>query len=297
MNNILYEGNKKSFKLFYGDCLKIMDELISKNIKVDAIITDPPYGTTACKWDTVIQFDEMWKRLKLLRKERTPIVLFGSEPFSSALRMSNIKEFKYDWIWEKSMPTGMATAKIMPMKYHEIISIFYKNNFYPIMAERSEIGKQRLKNSGKILNGNQSNGNHVKKGKLSGFYSIYDKEKVNPKSIIKIKSVPNCNGTKLHPTQKPVLLLEYLIKTYTNENDLVLDFTCGSGSTGVACINLNRRFIGIDNGYCEKENSEFYGKPWIDVTKYRIEKAIKEKELKEKKHTNKFLSHKRDVNK
>jgi DNA modification methylase len=310
-------NENENIKLFHGDCLEIMDQLIKDGVKVDAIISDLPYGMIACKWDTIIPFnyhvkylvnkkervlykDEfilyelskgknykkiidyweknkiagMWDRLKQLRKERTPIVLFGSEPFSSYLRMSNIKEFKYDWIWEKSMPTGMATSKIMPMKYHEIISIFYKNNFYPIMSDRSEIGKQRLKNTGKILNGMKSNGNHVSKKKLSGKYSYYDKNKVNPKSILYFKSVPNCNGTKLHPTQKPVALLEYLNKTYTNENDLVLDFTMGSGTTGVACVNLNRKFIGIDNGYCERKESKFYKKSWVEVADYRIKQSL-----------------------
>ena len=236
-------------QLYNGDCLEVMDKLIAEGVKVDAVITDPPYGTTACKWDSVIPFDEMWERLNKLIKPNGAIVLFGSEPFSSALRMSNIKDYKYDWVWEKSMPSGMATSKFMPMKYHENILIFVNNGkptFNKQMEERSEVGKARLKNSGKILNGNKSKGNHTSKDSLAGTYSEYDKQKVNPKSIIRVKSVPNCNGTKLHPTQKPVALIEYLIKTYTNENELVLDFTMGSGTTGVAAKNLNRKFIGIE---------------------------------------------------
>ena len=233
--------------LLHGDCLELMKDIESGS--VDLILTDPPYGTTACKWDSVIDFDLMWEQLNRVIKPNGAIVLFGSEPFSSALRMSNIKNYKYDWVWEKSMPTGMATASFMPMKYHELIHVFVnkgKPTFNKIMSERSDIGKQRLKNSGKILNGTKSKGNHVAKDNLAGVYSEYLVNKVNPKSILKFKSVPNCNGTKLHPTQKPVTLMEYLIKTYTLKNETVLDFTMGSGSTGVACVNTNRNFIGIE---------------------------------------------------
>jgi len=230
-----------------GDCLEVMKSM--PNASIDAIITDPPYGTTQCKWDSVIDFELMWEQLNRIIKPNGAIVLFGSEPFSSALRMSNIKNYKYDWIWEKSMPTGMATSSFMPMKYHEIISVFVnkgKSTFNKQLAERSEIGKAKLKNNGKILNGKKSNGNHIGKSKLQGTYSQYNITKVNPKTVLKFKSVPNCNGTKQHPTQKPVALMEYLIKTYTNENETVLDFTMGSGSTMVACQNTKRNGIGIE---------------------------------------------------
>ena len=251
--------------LHKGDCLEVMDRLIADGIKVDAIITDPPYGTTACKWDSVIPTNQMWERLNKLIKPNGAIVLFGSEPFSSALRMSNIKNYKYDWVWEKSMPTGMATSRFMPMKYHENILVFVnigKPTYNKQMAERSDAGKDRLKNSGRLLNGLNSKGNHTSKDSLSGTYSEYDKNKVNPKSIVKFNSVANNNKTKQHPTQKPVALMEYLIKTYTNENEIVLDFTMGSGTTGVACKNLNRNFIGI-----ELDDNYF------DIAKDRIEKT------------------------
>lgn len=234
-------------KLLHGDCLELMKGIPDGSI--DAIITDPPYGTTACKWDSVIPFDLMWEQLNRIIKPNGAIVLFGSEPFISALRMSNIKNYKYDWIWKKTMPSGIATSSFMPMKYHEIISVFVNNSkptFNKIFAERSEVGKNRLKNNGKILNGHKSKGNHLTKDSLAGTYSEYDIEKVNPKTILEFNSVPNCNGTKLHPTQKPTALMEYLIKTYTNENETVLDFTMGSGTTGVACKNTNRNFIGIE---------------------------------------------------
>jgi site-specific DNA-methyltransferase (adenine-specific) len=226
-----------------GDCLEIMKGIPDGSI--DAIITDPPYGTTACKWDSVIDFDLMWEQLYRIIKPNGAIVLFGSEPFSSALRMSNIKNYKYDWVWEKSMPTGMATSSFMPMKYHEIISVFVnkgKPTFNKILAERNKSGLGRAKYK---MQGSSHLSNHVNMVKQNP--TQYNPTKVNPKTVLKFKSVPNTpKGSKLHSTQKPVALMEYLIKTYTNENETVLDFTMGSGSTGVAAKNLNRKFIGIE---------------------------------------------------
>lgn len=216
-------------ELYWGDCLKIMDGLIADGVKVDAIITDPPYGTTACKWDSVIPFDEMWKRLKVLRKDNTPIVLFGSEPFSSSLRISNIKEYKYDWIWEKEQGANFMLVKYQPYKVHEIISVFYKHRYNPQMTK----GKPYV--SGKGFSGDIT-GNVIKiQNKNIGIRY--------PKSIQKFNTDKK---TSIHPTQKPLALMEYLVKTYTNEGDTVLDFTMGSGTTGIACKNLNRNFIGIE---------------------------------------------------
>ena len=224
--NILTEN----YKLFNGDCLKVMDYLIEQNIVVDAIITDPPYGTTACKWDSIIPFESMWERLNKLIKPNGAIVLFGSEPFSSALRMSNIKNFKYDWIWDKKKGGNIMNLKHQPYKVHEIISVFNKHNYYPIMTEQKE-RKSKTYSSG------EANG-------IPNYGDIRVYNKKYPKSIIEISNA-NQKG-KVHPTQKPVELMEYIIKTYTNENDVVLDFTMGSGSTGVACMNTNRKFIGIE---------------------------------------------------
>lgn len=219
-----------NIELYWGDCLKIMDGLIADGVKVDAIITDPPYGTTACKWDSVIPFEEMWKRLKALRKDNTPIVLFGSEPFSSSLRISNIKEYKYDWIWEKEQGANFMLVKYQPYKVHEIISVFYKHRYNPQMTK----GKPYV--SGKGFSGDIT-GNVIKiQNKNIGIRY--------PKSIQKFNTDKK---TSIHPTQKPLALMEYLIKTYTNEGDTVLDFTMGSGTTGVACKNLNRNFIGIES--------------------------------------------------
>ena len=228
--------------IYNGDCLDVMDYLIEQGIKVDAIITDPPYGTTACKWDNVIPFDKMWERLKLLRKEKTPIVLFGSEPFSSHLRMSNIKEFKYDWIWEKEQGTNQNLCNIMPMKIHEIISVFGtgKINYYP----QFDTGKSYTVKRNNKIESDPIIGSSQKKIDTINNGLRY------PTSIVKInRELLN----RYHPTQKPIALLQYLIKTYTKENDLILDFTSGSFTTCVAAEQLNRRSIGIEleKKYCD----------------------------------------------
>ena len=223
-----------------GDCLEVMKDIPDGS--VDVIITDPPYGTTACKWDSVIDFDLMWEQLNRIIKPNGAIVLFGSEPFSSALRMSNIKNYKYDWIWDKERGVGMSTVKHRPMKQHEIISVFSNNKheYYPIKIPREKILDSTKWKFNKI---NSENGNFNSKGKPGRIY-----EDKFPVSILKYhKDKGECNGNnRVHPTQKPVALMEYLIKTYTNENETVLDFTMGSGSTGVAAKNLNRNFIGIE---------------------------------------------------
>lgn len=243
----------KPYELFHGDCLEIMDKLIEAGVKVDCVICDPPYGTTSCKWDQVIPFDEMWKRLNLITKPNTPIVLFGSEPFSSALRMSNLKQFKYDWVWNKKKPGNIMLAKYQPMKITETISVFSKNkhNYYPIMELREKVKKTRCYSVGDIL------GDKVVDTSQKTYSEKY------PKNLLEFSNA-NQKG-KVHPTQKPVALLEYLIKTYTNEGEVVLDFTMGSGSTGVACINTGRCFIGI-------ELDENY----FEIAKERIENTYNE---------------------
>lgn len=224
--------------LILGDCLEIMKDIESGSI--DAIITDPPYGTTACKWDSVIPFDKMWEQLNRVIKPSGAIVLFGSEPFSSALRMSNIKNYKYDWIWNKKNCTGGYYAKYRPMQQHENVIVFCEGKtVYNPQKEKIEKSDYRYSNTGRIRTVNK--------------VGLYGKEKAGrlketgerfPKTIIDFQ---NSNSTgKVHPTQKPVALMEYLIKTYTNEGETVLDFTMGSGTTGVACKNLNRNFIGIE---------------------------------------------------
>lgn len=217
-----------------GDCLEVMKDIESGS--VDAIITDPPYGTTACKWDSVIPFDKMWEQLNRIIKPNGAIVLFGSEPFSSALRMSNIKNYKYDWVWNKKKGGSPLLSKIMPLKVFENIMVFEQSgkkvNYYPIMTKRDK-PKSRGKNKG---NKSETTGNAFTEDKV--YTHKY------PKAILDISNASQRN--KQHPTQKPLALMEYLIKTYTNENETVLDFTMGSGTTGVACKNLNRNFIGIE---------------------------------------------------
>ena len=250
----------KRYKLFLGDCLEVMKKIPDKSI--DCIICDLPYGTTACSWDVAIPFDKLWEQYKRIRKDNTPIVLFGSEPFSTYLRMSNIEEYKYDWIWEKSRPSGI-NFKSQPMKKHEIISVFCKNKievFNAILENKEANGKISHRKPWATWNTGKSE--HLK-GKTD---KKICNSKRKPTSILKFSSVSNF-PKNLHPTQKPVPLLEYLIKTYSNENDLILDNCMGSGSTGVACMNLNRKFIGI-----EKEEKYF------NIAKERIEKAEKEVE-------------------
>lgn len=247
-------------KLIKGDCLEKMKEIESGS--VDLILTDPPYGTTACKWDSVIPFEPMWEQLNRIIKPNGAIVLFGSEPFSSALRMSNIKNYKYDWIWYKNSTSGFALAKKMPLKNHEIISVFYNKqcNYYPIkeLRDMSEDSKKRMNYDFTTLKGENEINNGIKKVQ----YIPEDKNLSYPKTIKKFNNIPNNSKDRFHPTQKPVTLLEYLIKTYTQENETVLDFTMGSGSTGVACVNTNRNFIGI-----EMDDNYF------EIAKNRIEKC------------------------
>lgn len=224
--------NNERVWLMQGDCLERMQQIPSGS--VDMVLTDPPYGTTACKWDSVIPLEDMWKELKRVIKPNGVTALFGQEPFSSFLRTSNIKDYKYDWIWDKVKPGAFATAKYAPLKQHELISVFYSKSgkYAPQMVKREKVKKSKIYAS--------SDSALVKYN--DGLERTY--EELYPKSII-VESNANQRG-KMHPTQKPVALMEYLIKTYTNEDEVVLDFTMGSGSTGVAARNTNRKFIGIE---------------------------------------------------
>ena len=237
-----------------GDCLEVMKDIPDKSI--DMILCDLPYGTTACKWDTVIPFEPLWEQYNRIIKDNGAIVLFGSQPFTSALVMSNVKRFKYEWIWNKNKGSNIMLAKKQPLKVHENILVFGGSNYFPQME--SVVGKirdQRLEKE-KI---NRNDGAVTPKGVVK-YAKDYDPSKKYPTSI---RLFTNHREKELvfHPTQKPVALLEYLIKTYTNEGETVLDNCMGSGSTGVACKNLNRNFIGI-------ELDETY----FNIAKERIEK-------------------------
>jgi site-specific DNA-methyltransferase (adenine-specific) len=217
------------------------------------ILCDLPYGTTACKWDNIIPFEPLWEQYKRIIKPNGAIVLTASQPFTSALVMSNPDMFKYEWIWEKEQGVNFQLCKYQPLKIHESILVFSKgtHNYFP--QGLVEINKKK---SNKFKGGNLG---HQDSEKLRSEY--YQKFSNYPKSILKYN-----RERGLHPTQKPVALLEYLIKTYSNENDVVLDNTCGSGSTGVAAVNTNRRFIGI-----EKDDNYF------NIACDRIEEAINAK--------------------
>lgn len=218
-------------KLIHGNCLDVMKTI--EDSSVDMILCDLPYGTTAFKWDTIIPFEPLWEQYNRVIKEKGTIVLFGSEPFSSKLRMSNLKMYKYDWIWEKEQGVNFQLCKYQPLKIHETISIFSKksNLYYPQGLIKINKKKSNNKKGGNW--GHQSS-EKIRK-EYTQQYSNY------PKSVIRYN-----RERGLHPTQKPVALLEYLIHTYTNEGDLILDNCMGSGSTGVACINTKRKFIGIE---------------------------------------------------
>ena len=226
--------------LYKGDCLEVMKEI--KSGSVDAIICDPPYGTTACKWDSVIDFDLMWEQLNRIIKPNGAIVLFGSEPFSSFLRCSNINNFKYDWIWDKHIPRNFANAKKMPMNKHEVISVFSNTGKLPKYNPQMTLRDKPVTVKNYAKKGSDSSYRITNDGKNN--LKSYTYTHKNPDTIIVGKWM--ANKGKQHPTQKPVNLMEYLIKTYTNENETVLDFTMGSGSTGVSAKQTNRNFIGIE---------------------------------------------------
>lgn len=227
-------------KLYLGDCLEIMPSLQEK---VELVLTDPPYGTTQCKWDSVIPFDKMWGSIASCLSNNGCVVLFGSEPFSSFMRCSNAENFKYDWVWRKSKATGHLNVKKRPLLKHELVSVFYGGKYFPQGLEL--LDKPIL-----------SKGNRGKKGEGSSgeCYGLANKDALRketgyPLSVIDFK----VEQKPIHPTQKPVALMEYLIRTYTNFGDTVLDFTIGSGTTAVAAINAGRKFIGIEKEekYCE----------------------------------------------
>lgn len=236
-------------QLYYGDCLEVMKDIPDKSI--DMILCDLPYGTTQNKWDTVIDLDLLWSQYERIIKDNGAIVLFAQVPFNIVLGYSNLKMLKYEWIWEKNRGTGHLNAKKMPMKAHENILVFYKK--LPIYNPQMREGEAYVR---KDCSKNKLNkGNY---GKTKESYTTINKGGRYPLDCLNFKVVERT----VHPTQKPVALLEYLIKTYTNEGQTVLDNCMGSGSTGVACVNTGRKFIGIE-----------IDKEYFDISKQRIEEA------------------------
>ena len=253
----------KSYELYKGDCLEVMDELIKKEIKVDMVLTDPPYGTTACKSDRIIPFNEIWKRINILLKKNSSCLLFGAEPFSTHLRCSNLENYRYDWYWEKSKPSLYQHAKNRPMRAIENICVFSNSKWghlSQLKDKRMNYYPQGITSIGEKMVTKNFNAGGVGGLRPNQVGKIYEAFTGFPNDVLKFNSVTG--KSCLHPTQKPVDLLEYLINTYTNENEIVLDFTMGSGSTGVACMNTNRKFIGIE-----------LDDKYFDIAKNRIEDA------------------------
>jgi len=236
-------------QLFKGDCLEIMKTIPDGSI--DAIITDPPYGTTACKWDSIIDLNLMWKELNRVIKPTGAIVLFAQQPFSSVLLVSNVKKFRHRFLWEKDKCANFMVAKAQPLKYTEDILVFCNVGFLenqfgnPTGTYNPQMrnGKGNNRDLEKIVDKSKNLDEINKRDNPTRLKLSNNSAKQRfPKDILNITT----QHKRLHPTQKPILLMEYLIKTYTNENETVLDFTMGSGSTGVACKNTNRNFIGIE---------------------------------------------------
>lgn len=239
-----------TFNLIHGDCLKEMENI--KENSIDLILCDLPYGLTHCKWDSVIPLPLLWAHYDRVLKENGAAVLFAAQPFTTKLIHSNLKRYKYNWYWVKNNVTGFAFAKYQPMRKVEDICVFYKKA--PIY------NPQGLKRMNKIFKSERKRGEVYRdtlNNKYTRRYTNY------PNNILKFDNEAASNKNRLHPTQKPVKLLEYLVRTYTNENDLVLDNCMGSGSTGVACINTNRKFIGIE-----------IEKKYFDIANKRIKETV-----------------------
>lgn len=238
-------------QLFNGECLTVMEQLIKDGVKVDAIIADPPYGMTACKWDSVINFSKLWEELKLLRKSGSNIVLFSKQPFTTMLNYSNINEYRYEIVWKKQQATNPMCAKKRVMPIHENISIFYdKLGVYNPQMRYGFDNYSSFKDDSKLI------------GEIYGTKSVHRDCKDGsryPVSVIEFNNVRK----GLHPTQKPEDLVKWLVKTYTNEGDTVLDFCMGTGTTGVACKDLGRSFIGIelDKNYYQIANERIFKNP------------------------------------
>lgn len=222
--------------LMLGNCLERMTEIPDGSI--DMVLADPPYGTTQCKWDSVIDLERMWEQLKRVIKPNGAIVMTASQPFTTVLIASNIKQFKYDWVWVKSRSTGVLNAKRQPLRNKEDVVVFYAKQ--PTYWPQGVVPCDKMTNTGVSAANIAGNATGKITQTLSGKYR--QTQTGYPKQVIEVSSA----GKTVHPTQKPVALMEYLIKTYTNEGETVLDFTMGSGTTGVAAANLDRKFIGIE---------------------------------------------------
>jgi len=256
---------EENLTLLHGNCLDRLKEMDDNSI--DLVLTDPPYGATSCKWDSVIDLDVMWKQLKRITKPKGVAVFTATQPFTTTLIGSNIDFFRYCWVWEKNLKSGNLNANYLPMRGHEDVVVF--------SSKGATYNPQKRQRTTEVMSGSKMNSRTSVYGNQSKYFINNQTDMIHPDTIIRnIKCVHNSSG-KIHPTQKPVELMEYLVKTYTNENESVLDFTMGSGTTGVACKNLNREFIGIemDDNYFELAKNR--------ILNHKIEPVICEEPLVE----------------
>ena len=242
-------------KLIHGDCLEKMNDIADGS--VDMVLCDLPYGVLSLSWDKLLPIDKLWDKYNRIVKDNGAIILFGTEPFSSLIRTSNLKSYKYDYVWVKTKAGNFASCRKVPMKYHENIMVFYRS--FPTY------NLTNLHSVKPIKSGRKNKGANAKQITICDINYMQTESGFNESVLY--YSNKSGKGYSYHPTQKPVALLEYLIRTYSNENDLILDNTCGSGSTGVAAVNTNRRFIGI-----EKDDNYF------EIAQKRIGEAIKQKQ-------------------
>ena len=225
-----------NYNLLNGDCLQLMGTIPDNS--VDMVLCDMPYGTTECKWDKTLDLTVVWTHINRITKNNAAICLFSAQPFTTILINSNLKNYRTEWIWEKPAATGFLNAKIQPLRAHENIIVFYRKK--PTYNPQMTHGHKRKTASRKEIN-SECYGKALQ-------VQQYDSTSRYPRDVIKFSSEKQ-SSNYLHPTQKPVALCEFFIKTYSNENDVILDFTMGSGTTGIACLNTNRKFIGIENDY------------------------------------------------
>jgi len=247
----------EEIELIQGDCLEVMKTIADKSI--DAIICDLPYGTTACKWDSIIPFEPLWVQYKRIIKDKGAIVLFATQPFTSTLIASNLEMFRYSWVWDKDYGTDFQLAKLRPMRCHEDIAVFSLSKTANGAASNMNYYPQKTPLKKPVKNGGAPTTKLLRENSMKQLDLIYTEK--SPMTVIKMSPVFNSKNTpRLHPTQKPIALMEYLVKTYTNQGDIVLDNCMGSGTTGVACKNLKRKFIGIeqDANYFEIASKRIY---------------------------------------
>jgi site-specific DNA-methyltransferase (adenine-specific) len=251
-------------QIYNIDCLEGMKEI--DDASIDMILCDLPYGTTACKWDTIIPFEPLWEQYERIIKDNGAIVLTASQPFTSQLVLSNINLYRQSLVYLKTRPTNVFNAKKQFMKWHEDIVVFYKHlpTFNPQMRTDGQFTGKKVQRN----NHDRSEGIFGQTGEKKDYVHESNNGLFYPKTILEFSNVNK--HANIHPTQKPIELFEYLIKTYTNEGDLVLDNCIGAGTTALACLNTNRNYIGMDNGICEKKNSKYYGWYWADVARDRI---------------------------